>query len=258
MTPGGPLSLMRAFLLAWHFLTAIPLSRRHHDPEPGELARSMIWYPLVGLILGGLLAASDLVLSRILPLHVVDALLIVILVALTRGLHQDGLADTLDGMAGGRTPAERLAIMRDARIGAIGATGLFLALGLRYAALHALPAERLTLLLCMPAVGRWAMVIGSLSAPYARTEGGLAQAFLQHLSFPSVLTATVLMAGTLLWLLGPLSAVVVLCSGAVAARTLTGISVRLFGGITGDTLGATNEIAEIVLLLAGPALLGLR
>ncbi len=258
MTTGGPLSVIRTFLLAWHFLTAIPLNRRHHDPEPGELARSMIWYPLIGLILGGLLAASDVVLSLILPLHVVNVVLIVILVALTRGLHQDGLADTLDGLAGGRTPAKRLAIMRDPRIGAIGATGLFLALGLRYAGLQALPSERLTMLLCMPAVGRWAMVIGSFSAPYARAEGGLAQEFIRHLSFSSVLVATILLAGALLGLLGPLGAAVVLCSGGVAARTMTAVSVRWFGGITGDTLGATNEIVEIVWLLAGPALLGLR
>ena len=133
------MSIGRPMVVAWHFLTAVPLSRHHHDPTPAELAGSMAWYPFVGLLLGGVLAGSGWLLSAGVARNVQDALLIVVLVALTRGLHQDGLADTLDGWAGGRTPEQRLAIMRDGRIGAIGATGLILSLGLRYAGLEALP-----------------------------------------------------------------------------------------------------------------------
>src|SRR5574341_2648499 len=116
-------AVARPFVFAWHFLTAIPLSRVHHEPTASELAASMAWYPSVGLLIGGGLAVTDLVLGSFLAPEVVNALLIVLLVLLTRGLHQDGLADTLDGLAGGWTPAERLLIMRDPRIGAIGATG---------------------------------------------------------------------------------------------------------------------------------------
>lgn len=248
----------RSFLFAWHFLTAIPLSRAHHEPMPGELAFSMAWYPLVGLVLGGVLAGSDFLLAQVLPPIVVNLLLIVILVAVTRGLHQDGLADWLDGLAGGRTPADRLAIMRDGRIGAIGATGLILALGLRYAALTVLPAgDRLALLICMPAVGRWTMVAGAVAAPYARKEG-LAAPFLAHLSPRHVLLATVVVGSALVWFLGPAGALAGLLLAAVIARAGTVFAQRFLGGITGDTLGATNEIAEILFLLAGPALLSLR
>ena len=67
---------------------------------------------------------------------------------MTRGLHQDGLADTLDGLAGGRVPTDRLAIMRDPRIGAIGATGLFVSLILRYSALVSLPEPLFSAALC--------------------------------------------------------------------------------------------------------------
>lgn len=118
-------TVARPFIFAWHFLTTIPLSRTHHEPTAPELAASMAWYSTVGLILGGILALSHIVLSRVFAQEVVNILLIVLLVSLTRGLHQDGLADTLDGLAGGRTPDDRLSIMRDPRIGAIGATGLF-------------------------------------------------------------------------------------------------------------------------------------
>lgn len=124
-------AVARPFVFAWHFLTAIPLSRSIHEPAATELAASMAWYPVVGILIGGGLVCTDWVMGKIFSPEVVNALLILVLVLLTRGLHQDGLADTLDGLAGGRTPDERLQIMRDPRIGAIGATGLFLSLILR-------------------------------------------------------------------------------------------------------------------------------
>lgn len=251
--------LLRTFLIAWHFLTAIPLSRSHHDPTAHELGSSMGWYPVIGLILGGLLATGDLLFSELFSRGVNDALLIILLVALTRGLHQDGLADSLDGIAGGRTPSERLAIMRDGRIGAIGATGLVLALGLRYAGLMALSQpERLPILVCMPAVGRWSMVFGAKSAPYARDEGGLAEPFLKHVSLRELVAATVLLSVALIWMVGPIGTWAALAVAAILARTIAALSTRLLGGITGDTLGAVNEISEIIFLLAGPALLGMR
>jgi adenosylcobinamide-GDP ribazoletransferase len=245
--------VVRPFAVAWHFLTAIPVSRRHHDPTPGELAGSMAWYPVVGLLLGGVLAASAWLLSAGFARNIQDMLLIVALVLLTRGLHQDGLADTLDGWAGGRTPDQRLAIMRDGRIGAIGATGLVLSVGLRYAGLEALPEPtRLPVLLCTPAVGRWAMVVGAVSAPYARAEGGLAEPFLRHLSARHVLLAAVWLAVASVWALGLVGALVGVAVAVLVARTVTALSCRLCGGITGDTLGATNEAAEIVFLLLAP------
>jgi len=247
--------IVRPFVIAWQFLTAVPLSRNHHNPAPFELAASMAWYPVVGLLLGGVLALTAWLLSVVIARVALDALLIVLLVTLTRGLHQDGLADTLDGWAGGRTPAERLAIMRDGRIGAIGATGLILALGLRYAGLAALPeADRLPVLLCMPAVGRWAMVVGAVAVPYARTEGGLAESFLQNLKTHHVLLATVWLAAALVFAVGVVSAVVSLSVTALVARAVSAHSRRLCGGVTGDTLGATNEVAEVVFLLLGPLL----
>jgi adenosylcobinamide-GDP ribazoletransferase len=245
-----------SFLIAWHFLTAIPLMRVNHEPKPSELARSMGWFPAVGLILGALLVVSDRVLSGMLAPGVVEGLLVALLVMATGGLHQDGFADMLDGLAGGRTPAERLTIMRDARIGAIGATGLILALGLRYAALVALPqGDRAPILLCMPAVGRWTMVLGALSAPYARPEGGLGQPFLRHVLARDVRFATLSLAVALVVALGLMAAVLALVMAAVVAVGIGRLCHRLCEGVTGDTLGATNELAEINFLLIGPTLL---
>lgn len=249
-------TIARPLVFAWHFLTAIPLSRTHHEPTATELAASMMWYPAIGLLLGGCLAIADLALATLLAPEVVNVLLIVLLVLLTRGLHQDGLADTLDGLAGGRTPAERLSIMRDPRIGAVGATGLFLSLILRYAGLLVLPHTlRLPALLCMPAIGRWAMVMVAWSSPYARTEGGLAAPFLTHLSWSHVLVSTGILVSALVIGFGPQGAAVIMVAGIGLVLAVWSGCRTWFGGVTGDTLGAANELIEILFLLFIPMLL---
>lgn len=248
--------ITRPFVFAWHFLTAIPLSRLHHAPTAAELAASMAWYPAVGLLIGCSLALADVVLARLFEAPVGNVLLVVLLVLLTRGLHQDGLADTLDGLAGGRTPAERLSIMRDPRIGAIGATGLFLSLLLRYAGLLALPQTlRLPVLLSMPVLGRWAMVTLAWLLPYARVEGGLAAPFMQHLSWPHVAMSTGFMLVTLVVGFGIWQAVAIWLVGLTIVLVGRSVFRCCFGGLTGDTLGATNECVEIFFLFLIPFLL---
>jgi adenosylcobinamide-GDP ribazoletransferase len=254
---GRPISLLRSLVLAWHFLTIVPLSRVGHDPSPRELARSMRWYPAVGLGIGLILAISDWLLTGAFARGVEELLLFVVLTGVTGGLHLDGLADALDGLAGGKTPAERLAIMRDPRIGAIGAAGLIMDLALRVAGLMALPpAARFPVLLCMPAIGRWAMVIAAWNAPSARADGGLAVPFLRELTWKDALVATTVAFAAVLWGLGPFATLVTMGLGALAARVVTRTASRLCGGITGDLLGATNELAEILFLLAVPVVVG--
>jgi adenosylcobinamide-GDP ribazoletransferase len=251
-------TVARPFIFAWHFLTMSPLSRAHHEPTAPELAASMAWYPVVGLLIGGGLVAADKVLDIVFATEIVNALVLVMLVLLTRGLHQDGLADTLDGLAGGRTPAERLSIMRDPRIGALGATGLFLSLVLRYAGLMALPIElRLPALLCMPAVGRWAMVTLAWTSPYARAEGGLAAPFLTHLSWRHVALATIFLTIGLTGGFSAVGALLILVVGALVVLVGWYACRRWFGGITGDILGAANETTEILFLLLAPLVLRL-
>ena len=249
-------AVLRTFLFAWQFLTAIPLSRSTHDAKPEELAASMSWYPMVGCLLGALLVAADMALAQVFSSQVTNIVLLLLLVAITRGLHQDGLADMVDGLAGGRTPQARLAIMKDGRIGAIGATGLFLALGLRYAGLNAMPAgEHIAMLIGMPVVGRWAMVVGAFHVIYARSEGGLAQPFLVHLSWPHLCMATITAGLALTLLLGPWAALGCLLIGAALIRFSTAWFHRMFGGVTGDLLGATNEISEILFIVIIPVVL---
>ncbi len=246
---------MSRLLFAWNFLTILPLGQRFHHPQAPELARSMRWYSFVGLLLGGMLVLLDHLLSMLLASQVVTMLLIVVLVVVTGGLHQDGLADTVDGLAGGKTPEQRLAIMRDSHIGALGATALLLDLGLRYVTLEAIPLEaRWAVLLAMPMVGRWVMVVVAKLAPYARSEGGVAGPFLSHLTVTDVLWASLLPLFCLPLLLGGSGLV---CGGLVVLLAWGGVRLvtSLCGGITGDTLGATNEMIEIMFVLLLPLFL---
>jgi adenosylcobinamide-GDP ribazoletransferase len=100
------------------------------------------------------------------------------------------------------------------------------------------------------------MVIGAWGAPSARAEGGLAAAFLRELAWTDVATATLVVAVAVGWGLGPVAAAVGCGLGALAARIVTRTAARLCGGLTGDLLGATNELAEILFLLIVPATVG--
>lgn len=251
--------MIRSSLLAWHFLTIIPLCRsKHVRPAAWELASSMQWYPAAGLAIGGILVAADSVFGLVLTPDVTALLVLCVLVVLTGGLHQDGLADTIDGLGKRGSPAERLAVMKDGSIGALGATGLVLVLGLRFAGLLHLPApERMGLLLCMPVLGRWAMVVSAFGSSHARAEGGLASGFLNEIQLKDVIWATawagVFVCAILGWQVGAL----LLGLSGVAARVMVILCSRVFGGITGDVLGAINEGTEILFLFAAPLILTL-
>ncbi len=251
-------TMWTSFSLAWNFLTVIPLpfSIQSHV-QPQMFAASFGWYPFVGFLLGTILVFSDRLLMSIFTESVVNTILIILLVMLTGALHQDGLADTIDSVAGGKNSEHRLAILRDSRIGAIGATGLILALGLRYVGLANLPpGSRESLLLCMPALGRWSMVVGAWRVSYPRVEGGVAAAFIQHVSFRDVFMATMIAGIGLLWAIHPLNAVVLLLSVVGIIRLLVWGASRLFGGVTGDILGSMNEVTEIAFLVFAPLIIG--
>jgi adenosylcobinamide-GDP ribazoletransferase len=252
--------MLSGFMVAWQFLTIIPVSRRHHDAlVSDQLARSMMWFPAVGLAIGGLLVGAMWLFETFLARTVSDALAIVLLIALTRGLHLDGLSDTIDGWGGGRTPEQRLAIMRDSRIGAMGAMALIADLGLRYAGLSALPDQgRWLAVASMPLVGRWVMAIAGLRMPYARPEGGMAQPFLNHLKTEHVLGATIFAGIWLGWCFGLTGALSLLAVFAFMARGIALLSRRLCGGLTGDVFGLINEVAEVTFLIAAPALMSRR
>lgn len=240
---------MTSFLLAWRFLTILPGGRKDADISPRALGRSMSYYPLVGLFLGVILWVADGLFSHAFPRTLCDGLIILLLVILTGALHLDGLADTLDGMAAGKSAGERLQIMRDHRVGAFGVVGLILALGVKFLALNSLPEEIIgkTLLVAL-VLSRWSMVQLTYRTPYARPEGGLGKIFKENVKKREMVIATASSLVVSVFLLRFWGAVLWLAVG-VSALGIQLFFQKKIGGFTGDILGAANEIHEILVLL---------
>lgn len=259
-TPGlsdrPQLSRPCTFPLALTFLTILPWPRPVLA-GPEDLARSLVWFPWVGLLLGALYAGAGYLALHVWPPAGAAALLLVLTVILTRGLHLDGLADTLDGLGGGRDPQSRLTVMKDSRLGAFGALGLVLALLLKGVFLTLLlEAGRLSALLLFPVVSRGGMVLLTWLSPYARPEGGLGRAMTDGVTGQIALGALVPVLAACL-LLYRVRGVVLLAAAGLLILTLSRVFTRLLGGITGDVLGAANELLEVLalaLLSAHPGL----
>ena len=208
------------------------------------------YFPLVGLALGGVLAGLDVAARQALPLPVVGALLVVALLVLTRAIHTEGFLDSCDGLFGGYTPAKRLEIFRDSHVGAfavVGGAGLLL---LKWTLLTGIPDDvRVGLLVVFPCLSRFGMVSTMAAFRYVR-EQGIGTSFQVGRNRWQVVFgfATAGAAGGLLLGVGGL----ILVAAAIGVSLGVGWWVtRLLGGMTGDTYGAVNEVAEVAVLLLG-------
>lgn len=242
---------MASLVLALRFLTIVPVPG-HESTGPGALGRAAWWFPPVGLALGLVLVGADRALLLVFPPLLAAMLVVILWKALTGGLHLDGLADCLDGLAG-RDPAHRVAIMRDSRIGVFGAVGLVFAIALSLAAMAALPgAARASTLLLAPVVGRLAPLVTGAVFSAATPSAGSGDAFISALPRAAgfVHAALVLLLGFLL--AGP-RGIAMVSAGLLTALIWSAFLVRRLGGLTGDGLGAGVELAELGVLLAASA-----
>ena len=242
-----------ALLTALEFLTVfrLPLLRRR-AADAAEIARSQGLFPLVGLLLGLMLVGLDRGLSGVMPPPATAGLLVVALVVGTGGLHLDGLADTCDGLFGGSSPPERLAIMRDSRVGSYGVLAVFCILLLRWAALLSLtsPLRRGALLLA-PALGRWAMVGAVAALPYARPEGLGKAMHRAAWPLPTLTAAAIALAASVL--LFPAWGAALFVFASLVGGLIAFYARSRLGGLTGDVYGAIGECAEVAVLLAAAA-----
>ncbi|HSL52086.1 MAG TPA: adenosylcobinamide-GDP ribazoletransferase [Candidatus Deferrimicrobiaceae bacterium] len=242
---------MGSLILALRFLTVVPIP----GPEaegPSALGRAAWWFPVVGLLLGGVLALAGRLADALWPPLVGAALLVAAWKVATGGIHLDGLADSLDGLAG-RDAARRIVIMRDSRTGVFGAAGLILLLLLAVAALAGLSASvRLRVLVLAPVIGRVTpLLAGAWLAP-ATPGQGLGAAFAAGLSRWAGIAHALAACGLAAWLLGVWGVAAAAAGWAVALLAAALIARRL-GGVTGDVLGAVVELAELGTLLGAAA-----
>ena len=244
-----------SFLVALRFLTIISLPwRREVNPE--EVGRSIGYFPVVGIVIGLILAGLNWLLALGLPSAVVNVLLIVALVVISGALHLDGLIDTCDGMGGYRTVEDRWRAMRDSRVGGFGIIGACCLLLVKYISLNSVPEPLLmATLMLMPVVSRWAMVYAIFAYPSARPSG-LGKMVKQEASAQSFTIATVI---TLVVVIGLarlanmtyfyLAGLAIMFGIWIIVMVVATYLKRKFSGLTGDTYGAINEVAEACVLI---------
>jgi adenosylcobinamide-GDP ribazoletransferase len=240
-----PSKRFREMREALAFLTPFPGARR-------PSARSLRWFPLVGFLLGLALGGLWWATSRIWPLPVAAAIVVVADLCCTGMLHLDGLADSADGLLPHLSLERRLAVMREPAVGAFGVGAVVMVVLGRWAVLASLRPAPL-LVAALWCVSRTAMAGTVERVPYARADAGLASAFMgSRLSLLFIGVVVVLAAGVAsIWSLpaGPVAVV-----GSLGAFGLVvAFAVKRIGGFTGDVLGAAGMIGETVGLVVAVA-----
>jgi adenosylcobinamide-GDP ribazoletransferase len=244
--------MIKNFITAFQFLTIFRI-RKTHDIGENDLAQSMVHFPLVGFFIGFLLVNADKAMALVaIPQAVATFIVIVFSVLVTRALHVDGLADTCDGLMGGHDHASRLAIMKDSRLGTAGALGIVSVLIMKYLCLNNLyESERVAALLIAPALGRWSQTFMVFKSNYGR-EDGMGRVFVGHLRSSGLTAATVLAAGISAFVVVRLDVrSVLLCVCLLAGVLLLTLAGKRYlaaklGGVTGDSIGAMNEMSEVL------------
>lgn len=243
--------IIMPFLIAVQFMTTIPI-KLPYLPSREQNALSMLFYPVIGLMIGGVLW---LVASYVqLPMMLLSCVVMVVWVWLTGGLHLDGLADTADAWVGGFGDRQRtLTIMKDPNTGAMGVMAIVLCLALKWAAVYCLlELDAVLALLFVPMLGRMSALALFATTPYVR-QHGLGSA-LQDV--PKYLLWLVMLGfGAAVFALSWQMALVMIGVWAVMLAWLRWRFVGRIGGITGDTVGASIEVVEVAMLVAVVAVL---
>ena len=256
---------MRDFVIALQFLTRITVNP-NLELTSEDMARSTRMYPLVGLLIGGILAVLYWAMTSLRAFNgfTVASLIVVAEVLLTGGLHLDGLMDSADGLFSYRPRERLLEIMKDSRVGANGALALVCLVVLKIGLISSLRSNQVWLLVVMPVLARWAIVELAMSQSHASGKASLGTSVVgqvrrRELLFASggcviLCVALALLAHFHAW---PFSTLLLAVLGVVwllvwlVARYIANQAVRKIGGITGDILGAVVEIGELVVLISG-------
>lgn len=268
---------MRAFFIGLQFLTRISIVEQKDWCEK-DFADSVRYFPLIGLVLGVIYAAAAALLLRVLPQtgflllppHVIAAVLLMLPILLTGGLHCDGFMDTMDGLFSGRSRERMLEIMKDSRVGANGVVAFVLLMILNWSILLDLLQSSwiFPALFVMPVMARLMMVVAIVSFPYARPEG-MGRAFKDGGTKPVLCAALfytlllLLLTGMFFEFLGEPFAVgagffsawlpaiaAVFCMAFFFTISFASYATRCLGGLTGDVYGAITTLTEAIVLFS--------
>jgi adenosylcobinamide-GDP ribazoletransferase len=244
-------SELSAFLLALQFLTRLPVPAGNAW-SPERFAASVRHYPLVGVLIGSIVSAVYAVASMVFPAILAVLISTAFGALLTGAFHEDGLADTFDGIGGGGTAEESLEIMKDSRIGVFGMLALTMAISIKVSALSALsPFAVVVGLAAAHGLSRWSAVVVIATSHYVR-DHGTGKPTAAGVSMPGLIYSTsVALAclALLYFLLAP-----GIAAGGIIGLLIGHLLIRRFferklGGYTGDCLGAVQQVSEIGIYL---------
>jgi adenosylcobinamide-GDP ribazoletransferase len=221
------------------FLTRLPVPA---GPDP-RLDRAAAWFPVVGLVVGGIAAGVRALADQVLAPAPATVLAVAAAVLVTGGLHEDGLADVADALGAHTTRERRLEILKDPRVGAFGAVASILALALVITTVAGLDTEHAArTLIAAHVLARWAILPVSRALPPARPGGA---GSLLRVTTPVLLVATTVAVAAALVAATPGPGAAALAAAALAALVTAVALRRALGGVTGDGYGATAKLAEL-------------
>lgn len=237
---------IKRFLIALQFLTILPVKVK--SKIMGEdFGKSLLYFPIIGALIGVILAVAA-VFFGFLPNMVKAVLILITSVILTGGIHLDGFADTCDGFYGNRPKEKVLEIMRDSRIGVMAVAGLVTLLLLKFSLIASLPNEVLwKALIVMAVFSRWTQGLACGNSVYARKEGK-AKYFIEYASKRDVFIGGLFSLALFILLMQIKGIILFLVSAPMIFLFLQYIKKKI-GGMTGDTIGAASEVAEVLILL---------
>ena len=243
---------MRHFFSAMRFFTTLPVGRPHGFDAVGMLKH----FPLVGLIIGAIVAVFDMGASLLWNRAAVSTLDVALLAILTGALHLDGLGDSADGLFSHRGREKALEIMKDSRVGVMGLVTVVLVLAVKWAGLMNIDHHRWLFLMIIPSYARSSPFFAFRFLTYARPRGGLGQDF--STAKPGVLSCGALILPAALSFVAGWGAAATLGLGFLAAMSGILLYYKIkIDGVTGDMIGAMIEVLESWLfLLAGVGFLG--
>jgi adenosylcobinamide-GDP ribazoletransferase len=235
------------FLLALQFLTIVPV-RLRRTPGNEDKAWASYFFPLVGLVIGCCLYVCQIIVSRFFHDFASGAIVLMVWTVITRGLHLDGVADVLDGFIGGRNREEILEIMRDSRIGAMGAIGVCLVLILKFAGICSLPdAVKPGVLLLVPGMARGMIFLPATLLNYAR-QNGTGKDFVDGAGLKHLIVGLLL--PFLFSIILGKKGVFLFITMILTCGVLTIYFKKKINGVTGDCLGFVVEATEVTGLIA--------
>ncbi len=243
-----PARSLRAAAAAITFLTRVPVGRLALDAD--DVARGAALFPLVGAGIGAAVGATVAGLDTELTVLLAAAVAVALEALLTGAIHLDALADTADGLGAG-TRERALEVMRDPAVGSFGATALVLDLLVKVSALVAVAADSRAILAVVAAfaLGRAAPLVLALALPYARPGSGSGLVLTERAARASLAVGIVLAVGISVAALG-LRGLALPAGAGLACLAVGVVTRRRLGGVTGDVLGASAELATTAALVA--------